>query len=96
MSGGQDDLQALRDLVDERQTAMADFEARERALVKSAREQDVGGYYSYWAVPWEDIAQALGVSRQAVMKRHADALAQENPTSYRHRRRYDAGRSRSE
>ena len=96
MSGGQDDLQALRDLVDERAAAMAEFDARERALVKSAREQNVGGYYSYWAVPWADIASALGVSRQAVMERHADALAQADPTSYRHRRRWDAGRSRSQ
>lgn len=95
MSGGQDDLQALRDLVDERAAAMAEFDARERALVKRLRELNVGSYYSYLATPWADIAQALGVSRQAVMKRHADALAQGNPTSYRHRRRYDAGRSRS-
>ncbi len=92
---GQDDLQALRDLVDERQAAIASFDARERALVKQLRELNVGSYYSYMATPWTDIARALGVSRQAVMKRHADALAQENPTSYTHRRRYDAGRTRS-
>ncbi len=95
MTGGQDDLQALRDLVGERQAAVADFDARERDLVKRLREQSLGGYYSYLSVPWEDIAQALGISRQAVMKRHADALAAADPTSYRHRRRWDAGKPRS-
>lgn len=94
MNGGQDDLEALTALVANRAKVLADFDAEERVLVKRLREQAVGGYYSYWSVPWEDIARALGVSRQAVMKRHAAALAAEDPSSYHHRRRWDAGRPR--
>lgn len=98
VSGGQDDLEALAALVAERAAATADFDARERALVKRLREQGVGGYYSYWAVPWADIAKAMGVSRQAVMKRHAAALEADelakggNTWMMKHRRRSDAAR----
>lgn len=93
MRGGQDTLADLEALVLERAKVLADLDARERALVKSAREQSLGGYYSYGQVPWADIAQALGVSRQAVMKRHAAAL--EESDRQRHGRRWDAGRARS-
>lgn len=95
MSGGQDDLDALSALVVERTAAIAEFDRRERSLVKSAREQSLGGYYSYGSVPWSDIAKALGVTRQAVMKRHAAALEAEAPGNYHHRRRWDAGRART-
>lgn len=97
MSGGQDDLEALAALVVERARVIADLDARERALVKSAREQKVGGYYSYQSVPWSDIAAALGVTRQAAMKRHAaDLEAEEREAGItgwdaKHRRRYGAG-----
>jgi DNA-directed RNA polymerase specialized sigma subunit len=96
--GGQDTLKDLENLVAERAAATRELDERERALVKEAREQQVGGYYSYGGVPWADIAKALGVSRQAVMKRHAAALeAQEREAGVtgwdaKHRRRYDAAR----
>lgn len=95
MRGGQDTLADLEALVAERARVIADLDARERALVKEAREQGVGGYYSCWSVPWGDIAKALGISRQAVMKRHADALHQEEQAKgvdrwqRRHERRAD-------
>jgi hypothetical protein len=99
MTGGQDDLDALRDLVAERAAVLADLDARERVIVKRLREQEVGGFYSYRAVPWDDIAKAAGVSRQAIMKRHAAALEAEARDaegriswSSPHRRRYDAQR----
>lgn len=102
MSGGQDDLEALTALVAERAAATAEFDARERALIKRLREQAVGGYYSYWSVPWADIAKAMGVSRQAVMKRHAADLEEEEREAgvtgwnAKHRRRYGAGMTRDE
>lgn len=98
MRGGQDTLADLEALVKERAEIVAQLDARERALVKEAREQQVGGYYSYSGVPWADIAKALGVSRQAVMKRHAaDLEAEEREAGVtgwnaKHQRRYDAKR----
>ncbi len=63
------------------------LDTAEREAVRQAREH---GYHD--RARWDEIARALGISRQAAMKRHAAALA--NECGWQHRRRWDAGRSR--
>jgi hypothetical protein len=55
-------LQDLRRLVGER----AELERREATLVRRARNQ---------GIVWEQIAACLGVSKQAVHKKHAAGMA---------------------
>lgn len=88
MSDDLDGLGILREIV----KARAALDEREREAVKRLREQSYGYYYG--GTPWEKIAEALGISRQAAMKRHADALAATG--DHRHHRRWDAGRPRAQ
>lgn len=85
MTTDKDPLERLRDIVAERK-ALDDEEYR---VVKALRERGWQG------TRWDTIAAALGISRQAVMKRHAQRLADEAPNDWHHRRRWDAGRTRS-
>lgn len=85
-------LEQLRDLDARRMLAVAQFAEEEHQLVKQIRE-----LRSYSQTGWDVIAEALGISRQAVMKRHAERLEAESTKpswSNPHRRRYDAGTRR--
>jgi FixJ family two-component response regulator len=62
--GSQDPDGVLRELA-ELVRAKADLERREAALVRKARNQ---------GLVWEQIASSLGVSKQAVHKKHRAAV----------------------
>lgn len=78
-------LDRLREIVAEREA----LDEEERRVVKALREIGWSG------TRWDEIGAALGISRQAAMKRHAQRLADESANAWQHRRRWDAGRSRS-
>lgn len=79
-------LEQLRDIVRQRDY----LDLFEQELVRSLRE------IGWQGVRWDVIGEALGISRQAAMKRHAQRLADEAEAEgndrWRHRRRWDAGR----
>lgn len=77
-------LERLREIVATREALIEE----ERRVVKRLREAGYNG------TRWDVIGAALGVSRQAVMKKHAQRLADDDSVGWRHRRRWDAGRPR--
>lgn len=79
-------LEQLRGLVDQRRQ----LDEAEHKIVKQLRE------LGWQGTRWDVIGEALGISRQAVMKRHAQRLADESKDTWQHRRRFDAGRARSQ